>query len=142
LGHSRSITTEIKYGPSRERDAKQHHIEQRVFLDGRTFCRQRCAVLAFAWQPRNTGVFSFFRFVLALLDSAAQSAADRYFVTGPSSHNALHSGPEQIPIRYIFGPVLAVKQVQERVASSNPLSAFVAKVRECVLNPISTDPPR
>ena len=44
-------------------------------LDGCTVDRLRIAVLARAWQPGISGVFSFIRFVLALQDSAAQSAA-------------------------------------------------------------------
>jgi hypothetical protein len=113
-------------------------LSKKCFLGGRTVGRQRSAVLAHAWQPNNSGVFSFVRFVLALQDAAAQSASARYYSTGSSSHNFLNSGPEKTPVRYVLAPASAVEQVRERVISFNPLSAFFAEMRECVLRPFST----
>jgi hypothetical protein len=121
----------------RERDANQHHVEKKVSLDGRTVGRQRSAVLAQAWRPKNSGIFSFVCLVLALQDSAAQNAAARYFVTGSSSQYSLYSSSERIPVRYVFCLALAVEHVLGRAASFNPPSVFVAQVRNCALHPFS-----
>jgi DNA-directed RNA polymerase specialized sigma54-like protein len=75
--------------------------------------------------------------VASSIISSAQSTAAWNFVTGPNSHNFLYSGPEKIPVRYVLAPALAVEQVREQVVSFNPLSVFVAQVRECALRPFS-----
>jgi hypothetical protein len=51
----------------------------------------------------------------------------------------LQQFPERIPVRYVVAQAMTVEQVRERVAIFNPLSVFVAEVREYFVSLFSAE---